>query len=38
MVSILRIEGVNESDECRENGGKGRLIRELVVEWEQLVR
>ena len=22
----------------RENGGEGRLIRELVVEWEQLVR
>ena len=22
----------------RENGGKDRLIRELVVEWERLVK
>ena len=38
MVSIIRLRSFKESDECKENGGKDRLIRELVMEWERLVR
>ena len=41
MVSVIKVRGLNESDECKRNGskrmrngGKDRLIRELVMEWE----
>ena len=36
--SIIKVRGLNESDKCKENGGKDRLIGELVMEWERLVR
>ena len=38
MVSIIKVWGLKESDECKENGGKESLIRELNMEWERLVR